>query len=250
MDSMLVYPAGTTAACRWAASYLQKSGIPIVDHPTPDATHLLLDVPSFSPEGLLRGGGDAQALLRMLPVNITIVGGNLSHSAVKSRPVIDLLQDQAYLAKNAAITADCALRVATQHLSITFAQCPTLVIGWGRIGKCLGRMLQAMGADVTVAARKESDRAMLSALGYGTMEISELGNHLHRFRLVYNTVPHPLLSESELAPCPKGLYVELASSPGLVGDSVLPAKGLPGIITPESSGKLICETFLRLTGRK
>ena len=41
--------------------------------------------------------------------------------------------------------------------------------------------------------------------------------------------------------------VELASTPGMAGDNIISALGLPGKMAPESSGKLIAETFLRLS---
>lgn len=40
------------------------------------------------------------------------------------------------------------------------------------------------------------------------------------------------------------LKIELASLPGIAGDDVIPARGLPGIYVPESSGKLIADTLL------
>ena len=52
MAQILVYTAGCGGATPYAAAALRKAGIPLVDHPTPDATHLLLDVPCREiPEG-------------------------------------------------------------------------------------------------------------------------------------------------------------------------------------------------------
>lgn len=250
LENMLMYPVGSTQACRWGANLLAQAGIAMVDHPSPEVTHLLLDVPSFSPDGKLRGGGDLEPLLRMLPGTITIVGGNLSHPAVKDYNVLDLLQDGEYVAKNAAITADCALRVAAPRLKSTFAETPALIIGWGRIGKCLGKLLKSMGTEVTIAARKESDRAILEALGYRTLDIPEIPQALGQFGVIYNTVPERMLTQDQLAPYPQCLKIDLASRPGLEGEDVVIARGLPGLHTPESSGKLIAQTVLRLTGRE
>jgi hypothetical protein len=44
--------------------------------------------------------------------------------------------------------------------------------------------------------------------------------------------------------------IELASSPGLEGDDVIEALGLPGKYAPETSGKLIARTILRLCAGK
>jgi len=118
------------------------------------------------------------------------------------------------------------------------------VIGWGRIGKCLAQLLKSIGAQVTVAARKESDRVMLKALGYGALDTCELDTT--PYRLIFNTVPQMICPD-----CPgKGLKIDLASKLGLGGEDVLWARGLPGKDAPESSGHLIAQTVLRFIGGK
>lgn len=243
MSKPLVYPLGTTPACQYATQLLQRRGIPITDHPTPDATHLFLDVPSFAPDGSLRCGIDLSRILSMLPPNITVIGGNLDHPDLLDHPLMDLLKDEDYIAKNAAITAHCALSVAAQHIQTTFRDTHTLILGWGRIGKCLCSMLKALDTPVSVAVRSPKDRALLHALGYDPVELS--GIDLRRFELVINTVPHPLLSRTQLDIFPDIVKIDLASRPGLEGAGVIYARGLPGIHTPKSSGKLIAETILK-----
>lgn len=247
MDSIRIFPVGNTAACRYATEFLEKDGIVLIDHPSPEVTHLLLDVPSFAANGALRGGGNLESLLRMLPSNMTVVGGNLEHPALEGYQTIDLLQDAQYLAVNAAITADCALQVAAPELTMTFADSPALIIGWGRIGKCLGQLLKAIGADVTIAARKEADRAMIRALGFAAADTAHLAEILPRCRLIFNTAPEPVLPEDQLALCRQCVKIDLASKPGIAGKDVIWARGLPGIHAPESSGRLIAGTFLRLS---
>lgn len=250
MESNLVYPAGTTQANRHAAQYLKASGIPIIDHPSPEVTCLLLDVPSFGSNGTLRGGGDLEQLLAMLPPDITVVGGNLQHPALAQYRKLDLLQDAHYVSVNAAITADCALRVAGERLPVVFRDCPVLIIGWGRIGKCLGQMLKALGAKVTIGARKTVDRAMLTALGYEAVDTAGLESHLSQFRVIFNTAPEKILSGEALAQCRSCLKIDLASKQCLEGSDVIWAKGLPGIHAPESSGALIGKTLIRKIGEE
>lgn len=242
---MLVYPVGNTEACRYASVFLKQAGVGLVDHPAPEVTHLLLDVPSFGADGRLRGGGELKRILEMLPSDIVVVGGNLMHPALEGYQVIDLLKDAQYLAVNAAITADCALQVAAPLLTTTFADSPALIIGWGRIGKCLGQLLRAVGADVTIAARKETDRAMIRALGFAAVDTGGISDLLSKYRLLFNTVPELILHKGELRGCRNCVKIDLASKPGINGDDVVWARGLPGIHAPESSGRLIAETFLR-----
>ena len=238
---MIFYPIGKTDACLHATRILARQGIGLTDHPSPDVTHLLLDVPSFRPDGQLRQGGYIEPLLRMLPPKVHIIGGNLTSTAAENCSHTDLLADPFYLAENASITADCALRLAGTHMDMTFAGNPALVIGWGRIGKCLAQKLKALGCQVTVAARKETDRAMLRALGYRAVPVTSLSALPVPGMPVFNTVPYPL--EVEI---PEGcVALELASVPGLSRGNILDGRGLPGRLAPRTSGKLIAETILR-----
>lgn len=242
MKDAAVYCAGTTPASEYAREFLQAQGIPITDG-AEDAPHLLLDVPSFDSVGNLRGGGNPYALFAELPDNAVVYGGNMGHPALEGFTTVDFLQDEQYLAENAAITAHCALQTAIPLLSRTFDHLPVLVIGWGRIGKCLSRLLKNLNAEVSVAARQESHRAMIAALGFHAISTEEISDRLPRFRLVYNTVPRKLLTVPPDGSCIK---IDLASRQGLIGDDVVWARGLPGICAPESSGELIAQTFLRL----
>lgn len=246
MKDILVYPVGSTAALGYSEKRLLAQGIPMVDHPTPEVTHLLLDVPSFGSGGKLRDGSEPEQILERLPPDITVVGGNLAQPVLTEYKTIDLLQDAAYLAENAMITADCALQTAAPLLKTTFRGSPALIIGWGRIGKCLCQLLRGFGTQVIVAARKATDRAMAAALGYQTADTADLTGVLPECRLIFNTVPAVVLTQDQLALCHSCVKIDLASKPGMIGCDVVWARGLPGIYAPESSGKLIADTFLRL----
>ena len=246
MDEKTIYCAGSTPASQYAQRFLEESGIKFSDVLDSNVTSLLLDVPSFGNAGQLRMGGQLQPVLDALPKDITIYGGNLSHPALVGYRTVDFLKDEYYLAQNAYITAECALDVALPYLTRTIRDCPVLIIGWGRIGKCLSELLKALGAKVTVAARKESDRAILHGLGFKSIKTENLGSQLKRFQLIYNTVPQLILPREQAVEIPENCTViDLASKNGTEYDDVVIARGLPGIHMPESSGKLIAETFLR-----
>jgi dipicolinate synthase subunit A len=245
---MVIYCAGSTKACQYAAEFLQGSGHRVVDAPCEEVTHLLLDVPSFGAKGLLRSGEPLDGILSSLPETVTVWGGNLHHASLEGYRKMDLLQDAFYLAENAYITAECALDVALPYLDITIRNCPVLIVGWGRIGKCLGQLLKNMGAEVTISARKEADRAMIQTLGYTAMNTGSIED-LDTFLLIFNTVPGTVLTREQMALCHgKCVKIDLASELGMEGEDVIVARGLPGIHFPESSGKLIAATILRLCG--
>ena len=229
---------------KFARDALMQAGVSTAEIPGKNVTHLLLPVPSFQSGGMLRGDGDPRELLALLPEDVTVLGGNLNAPVLNGYAKIDLLQDEEYLAKNAAITAHCAIKLALQSMDIAWDHCPTLVIGWGRIGKCLADLLRKNGADVTVAARKPADRAMLRALGY---KACAPGDDEGKFRVVFNTAPASIISADHASAWgERCLKIDLASSLGIGGDDVIWGRGLPGILAPESSGALIAQTALRL----
>lgn len=238
MGNCILYAAGYTPAMSHCIQAMKLSGFTIVSEPGMQVTHLLLPVPSFAPDGSIMGGGNLRTLLTLLPEDITVIGGNLDCPELVDYTVVDLLQDESYLAANAQITAHCAVKQALNQLSVILDGCSVLIIGWGRIGKCLAQLLRQMGAQVTVCARKEADRSILRAMGYNTAQPSVV--NLGAYRVIFNTAPEMLFPA-----CPgTGLKIDLASRLGLGGEDVIWARGLPGKDAPESSGKLIAQTLM------
>lgn len=251
MNNIVFHLSGSTAALRCAAQYLADRGYTISTEPSHAVTHLLLPVPSFDPDGIIKGGGHIENTLKLLPENVTVIGGNLQNSALSTKNCIDLLLDPLYLAENAAITADCAIRIAGNNLPVVFDGCPILVIGWGRIGKCLACKLKAMDADVTVAARKDTDRATAQSLGFHVRDTAKLNLGLSHYRVIFNTVPTPVMDAAQTALCRKDcIMIDLASKQGIFSDAMIWARGLPNRDAPESSGILIARSVLRILSGK
>lgn len=244
MKDLVFYCAGSSKALIYAAAFLMEEGAVFLPCPDHTVTHLLLPVPSFNKDGSIRGGGDINEILSQLPKTVTVIGGNLRRSELADYEVLDLLEDSWYLARNASITAHCTLELALAKLPVTLEKCPVLIIGWGRIGKCLAKLLRALGACVTVAARKETHRVMAEALGYGSCTIE--GIHAEKYRLIINTVPAMVLPSAPGT----ALKIDLASTPGIAGKDVVQARGLPGLLAPESSGALIAQTVTQWVKEK
>ena len=242
--------AGGTAAIRYAAEFLQDMDFCVTREADWDTTHLLLDVPSFRNDTTLRMGGSIDTLLGSMPKDIMIWGGNLNHPALEGYHAVDLLKEEAYLAKNAAITADCALQVAAPLLTATWQESPALVIGWGRIGKCLSKLLKDMGNDVTIAARDPKVRSTLEAMGYRAIDPRDISKKASQYRILFNTAPETVITEADAVHWQNCIKIDLASQKGIAGEDVVWARGLPGIHAPESSGRLIAETISRIWKEK
>lgn len=227
VENITVLPLTDAPALVFAGEALEKMGVCVAKKWSRQVTHVLLPVPTKDVD------------LGELPENVTVIGGNLD--PMDRRKTIDLLRQEEYLAENAALTADCALRLLGQHLPTAFRDCPVLIIGWGRIGKCLAAMLKGLDMAVSVAARKPSDLGMLTALGYTGVEIGRIDPE--KYRAILNTAPAPVLDFGGNA-----VKIDLASRPGIAGEDVLWARGLPGKMLPEASGALIARGVLREIG--
>lgn len=238
MGECILYVAGYSPAMSYCIQTLKSAGFTILSEPSMQVTHLLLPVPSFAPDSSIVGGGNLSTLLTLLPKNITVIGGNLDRPELDYYNTVDLLQDETYLSLNANITAHCAVKLAMNQLPVILEGCPALIFGWGRIGKCLARLLRQLGTQVTVCARKEADRCALISLGYDAIDYPQV--RLQDYRVIFNTVPTMLFPS-----CPgDGLKIDLASRLGLGSDDVIWARGLPGKDAPASSGALIARSLM------
>lgn len=145
---------------------------------------------------------------------------------------------------NAAITAECAIRIAEERLGASLP--PVLVLGFGRIGKLLCQRLQRMGTPVTAAARKLVDLTWAKAYGYGALDIHALSGQLSEFGLVFNTVPEVVLGEElALQLSEECLCIDLASRKGIElseGERCIWARGLPGKMAPKAAALTLWET--------
>ncbi len=246
MNHIMIYPAGCTPASHAAARALTRRGISIADHITPEATHLLMDVPSFREDGRLKSGADLGDLLTHLPRGITLIGGNLPAGIFPDCPKIDLLKDEIYQYENAALTAECALKIAGGKINFSLRNAPVLVIGWGRIGKHLARLLMSYGAEVSVLSRTPAHLAEASSFGVRCVCPEKLPEEIEKYRILFNTSPGMMIPKEIAGKCTNCLKIDLASRPGIEAEDVIPARGLPGIHVPESSGELIARSILRM----
>lgn len=232
MDDKCIYIAGDSQALIQAAVELNQNGISFTADPE-EANILLYNVPT------------AAFLRDEIPVGPVIIGGNLDFLDADI-PKLDLLKDPYYLAQNALLTSEATLGLLLPKLECDFSSANTLILGWGRIGKCLDQFLGKLGIPVSVYARKPEDQAMLGALGYTPVSKDKCIRQLHQYKCIINTAPATILTETDMkAVADDCIKIDLASVPGIPGSGVLHARGLPGKYKAEASGKLIAHTILR-----
>jgi len=198
-------------------------------------------------------------ILKFINLNTVIVGGRVPMGFGKEAEergflVKDYFESEDFQIQNAYITAEAALSIAMNSLDKNICGSKIAITGYGRIAKHLERLLLGLGAEVTVAARKDSDLAWAYSHGCTVLKIGngeEKGNIYKLtdgYDVIYNTVPNRLFDEDFLKQAKGSTYIiDLASVPGGVdiraakelGSNVLWAASLPGKYAPKSAGVLI-----------
>lgn len=168
----------------------------------------------------------------------------------------DFLEDERTTILNVIPTVEGAIELAIQKMDCTLFDSNILVLGYGRIGKYLSRVLRSFGAEITVAARKESDLTWIKLDGNRAISYAELDPELSKFDLIFNTVPTLLIQEKQIRLLKKSCcIIDLASKPGGVdfesakkyGIDAELALGLPGKVAPQSAAKYMFEFFEKCT---
>lgn len=165
---------------------------------------------------------------------------------------IDYYNREELMVKNAVPTAEGAVEIALSELPVTISGSKALVAGFGRIGKILAKMLLALGADVTVSARRLGDMAWIEAIGAKAIHTNSIASHAGEFDVMFNTVPSVVIGEDVLANMkPETLVIDLASVPGGVdleaaksfNRKIIWALSLPGKTAPISAGRIMKDTI-------
>ena len=196
----------------------------------------------------------------LAPKDSLIIGGKLgleNENKLKKNDhrFSDYFQREEMQVLNAIPTAEGAIQVAMEEIPITFHASNALVLGYGRIGKVLSKMLYGIGANVYVEARNHTDLAWIKTHGYTPIHQKDLESYLPRMNVVFNTIPQIILDRDLLKSIGKDcIIVDLASKPGGVdleaakklGVKVICALGLPGKVAPLTAAMVIKDTIYNI----
>ena len=152
---------------------------------------------------------------------------------------------------NAIPTAEGCIGILLQQRTRTLWGAEVLVLGFGPVGQALAVRLSALGAGVTVCARRPEQRALAESLGLRAAPLTALAGLAPAFDTVVNTIPAPVLGAAQLRCLPRGaLILDLASRPGgtdfaaarELGLRAEHALSLPARCAPETAGALVAHT--------
>ena len=193
------------------------------------------------------------ALVGALRPGARLIGGALpawfAHAAAaKGCAAHDLLAREEVARANAVLTAEGALALAIGESPRALAGSRCVVVGSGRCGRALATRLRALGAGVTLTARKRRHRLWARLHGLRPLATDKLAAAAPACDFLFNTVPAPVVGEGVLAALPEGaLTVELASgavgvdlaAAGRLGKKALYAPGLPGKTAPATAADIL-----------
>ena len=148
---------------------------------------------------------------------------------------IDYTENETFLKKNAYLTAEGAISLYYNEASETLLNKRVLILGYGRIGKYLSKMLKSLNCEVYVYARRNEikEEIELDGCTYANLEDKN-------YDIVFNTVPQKIVTDNMF----KNSYcIELAN--GFENkENVINGNGIPGKMFPKIASKIILDTIL------
>ncbi len=235
-----------------------------------EADALILPIPVTRDGYKLNSATDitVSELAMLVPSGCMVLGGGIPPAvkdflAAEGIHCTDFFDSEEYLWRNADITAEGAISLLMGELDRTVKGTHILICGFGRIGKCLAVKLSRLGACVTVAARRKSDRLVsellcdcdADSIDYCREGIFDLSN---RYEAVFNTVPGWMFDKTNSVLTEAALYFELASSPyGCEAEFMknhckkyILASGLPGKYAPLSAAEAMLSALQDCFGKE
>lgn len=228
-----------------------------------DAAFVILPMPGIDEKGFIRAKyAEAPLLLTQdeishFPPNCLVIVGTarpLLKELVSARKLrmVEIAEMDEVAIFNSIPSAEGALQMAMEATDITIHGSNSMVLGFGRCGCTLARMLAALGARVTVAARKPRDLARISEMGLRPVTFRDLPAHVGEADIIFNTVPFLVLDRKLLELTSPAVYIcDIASAPGGVDFTAARelerkaelAPGLPGKVAPRTAGRILAQVI-------
>ena len=192
------------------------------------------------------------------------LGGKLSAQARQIAAeagveLVDYFAREELILCNAIPTAEGCIGILMAERTRTLWNSAILLAGFGPVGQALGVRLAALGAQVTVAARRPAQRALAESFSLRAVDLARLEQTAPAFDTVVNTIPAPVLTEAVLAALrPGSLIVDLASKPGgtdfaaarRLGHRAIHALSLPAACAPETAGEALARTVCEILAER
>ena len=203
----------------------------------------LLPIPSSRDKRTISGTAIAlDSLMDIADSSSLVVGYSLPENITEGLkrqgcPVHDVARDEEFLCENAELTAEATLGVIFNTAGASPADLRIGVVGYGRIGRRLSRLLLYLGASVRVYSSDAGKRLDLGEWGI-TTALSAKDADLSNLDILVNTAPAVIFSSERDGGFPEDLRViDLASGDNFPGvPSVEKYPSIPAKMFPTSAG--------------
>jgi dipicolinate synthase subunit A len=238
---------------------------PTVEQTLDGVNIVILPISGMNDSGMVRGNQTDQFIdfgryFHMIAKNTLLLTGTMTAKWLelanrRGLKVIQYAEDNAIAILNSVPTAEGAVQIALEQLPVTIHGSSVLTVGFGRVGMTVARTFLALGAKVTVVARRFELLARAQEMGCATMPQPQLAKAVEKMRLIINTVPALLIDRTILArTAPEVLIIDLASAPGGIdydaaeelGRKAIFAPGLPGKVAPQTAGAILASAIPEL----
>ena len=169
--------------------------------------------------------------------------------------LVQLLERDDVAIYNSIPTVEGALMMAIQNTDFTLHGSRCIVLGLGRVGMTLARVLHQIGAKVAVGSRQGRELARAYEMGLATFQLEKLKDYAEQCDILFNTIPDKVVTADVIARFPAHtLIIDLASQPGGVdfrfaekrGIKALLAPSLPGLVAPKTAGQILANVITQL----
>lgn len=236
----------------------------------PGVDAILLPMPGTDDRGIVKAKyGQAplqltKEVLQLIPPSVPVFIG-WARSALKTAAkafglkLVEYNTVDELAILNSIPSAEGAIQMAMEATPITIHGSDSMVLGFGKSGSTLARTLHAMGAKVSVVARKEGDLARAYEMGLQPVHLMDLALEAGKADIIFNTVPSLVLDRVVLDNVSRdAVIIDIASPPGgtdfeyaaLLGIKAMLAPGLPGIVAPKTAGRILAQVLPKLILRQ
>lgn len=161
---------------------------------------------------------------------------------------LDFMKDEIVTEENAVATAEGVIAELVNKSPYNIDEAKIIVTGYGCCGKAVAKRLAALGARVTVLARRREARKVAKKDGFYAVDFAFGPEEAMGAAMLVNTVPAQVVTRTIIRELPRDAYIlDIASAPGgcdfdcaaeygIRADLVL---GIPGKYAPKESAYIL-----------
>ncbi len=213
--------------------------------------NIILPLPTIANSKINGTDTSLSDLIRLLNSEQKVFCGNLDLSIYKN--FYSYYYNESFLINNSRLTAQGVLKIITANVEEDFKRLKVAVIGYGRCGKAVCKLLKNCGMKVTSISRRKETMTLAEDDGVFADEINNLNRTIMDYDIIINTVPVNIVDRDSVSKLSqKNIYIEIASKPygfdiseyDVFNFKYILGESLPGRFTPISAGYNIADTVL------